>query len=126
MNKNKNIILTIILIIALALTSLIFFGTGDTDKTDIEIASYVFMLVTEVVSVVITMAISSKKDETFLVAGTSSITGIYFLISLGVNLLGANIFNSLRGILVCNFSIVLIYALIVAVILLFKKEKKDE
>lgn len=122
MKKNKNIIINILLIIVIALSMLLFFGIGNTTKSGIQISSFVFIIVTELIIYFNVRIILNKKLNTFTIAGLSSSTFIYSICSIVFNIILISIFQTLKNILVFNFSILLIYAFIVAIIMLFKKE----
>lgn len=122
MKKNKNIIINILLIIVIALSMLLFFGIGNTTKSGIQISSFVFIIVTELIIYFNVRIILNKKLNTFTIAGLSSSTFIYSICSIVFNIILISIFQTVKNILVFNFSILLIYAFIVAIIMLFKKE----
>lgn len=122
MKNKKNTVLFILLLILLCLSLLLFFGIGTAPKNGIQICSFVFLIITEFVVFANLFLITNKKLNTFTVAGLSSATFIYTICSLIFNVILKNIFNSVRGILVFNFSILLIYLLINTIVILFKKE----
>ena len=122
MKKNKNIIINILLIIVIALSMLLFFGIGNTTKSGIQRSSFVFIIVTELIIYFNVRIILNKKLNTFTIAGLSSSTFIYSICSIVFNIILISIFQTVKNILVFNFSILLIYAFIVAIIMLFKKE----
>lgn len=124
MSKNKKIILTIALLIIIALSFLIFFGVGRNEKNNIETASFIFIILDELITYGIILWTTSKKNNAFSVAGLISITVIYLIISLIFNSLLIGIFNSLKNSLIFNFSAILVYLLIVTIIFLFKKEEE--
>ena len=64
----------------------------------------------------------NKKLNTFTIAGLSSSTFIYSICSIVFNIILISIFQTVKNILVFNFSILLVYAFIVAIIMLLKKE----
>lgn len=123
MNKNKIILLTIALIIVFAFSFLLFFGTGSYPKTGIQISSFIFILLNELVTYGIVLYLSQYKPDTFSTAGLASITFIYVAFSLAVNILFKSLFSTVKSILIWNFSILLIFVFIVFIVLLFKKEK---
>ena len=122
MKKNKNIIINILLIIVIALSMLLFFGIGNTTKSGIQISSFVFIIVTELIIYFNVLIILNKKLNTFTIAGLSSSTFIYSICSIVFNIILISIFQTVKNILVFNFSILLVYAFIVAIIMLLKKE----
>lgn len=122
MKKNKNIIINILLIIVIALSMLLFFGIENTTKSGIQISSFVFIIVTELIIYFNVLIILNKKLNTFTIAGLSSSTFIYSICSIVFNIILISIFQTVKNILVFNFSILLVYAFIVAIIMLLKKE----
>ena len=122
MKKNKNIIINILLIIVIALSMLLFFGIGNTTKSGIQISSFVFIIVTELIIYFNVLIILNKKLNTFTIAGLSSSTFIYSICSILFNIILFSIFQTVNNILLFNFSILLVYAFIVAIIMLLKKE----
>lgn len=122
MKDKKNVILCISLLIVIAFSMLLFFGIGELEKTGIQISAFVFIILTEVI--VFANAIiytSSKKLNTFLIAGLGSTTFLYATASLLFNVLLRGVFATLRGILIFNFSLLLIYLFLSSIIILFKK-----
>ena len=117
MKKNKNIIINILLIIVIALSMLLFFGIGNTTKSGIQISSFVFIIVTELIIYFNVLIILNKKLNTFTIAGLSSSTFIYSICSIVFNIILISIFQTVKNILVFNFSILLVYAFIVAIMM---------
>lgn len=123
MKNKKNIILCIALLIVIAFSMLLFFGIGELEKTGIQISALIFIVLTEVIVFGNAMIYtSSKKLNTFLIAGLGSTTFLYAMISLLFNVLLRDVFATLRGILIFNFSLLLIYLFISSIIIFFKKE----
>lgn len=120
--KKKNIILSIILLFVIILTCVIFFGSV-TERTGILTSAFSFILATELVCFLSIILIINNKFNTFVVAGISSTIFLYTLCSLLFNILFVSVFKSVRSILVFNFSLLLIYLIICAIIFLFRKEK---
>lgn len=124
MSKNKKYITTIGLIIAILLSFLIFFGIGNAEKTQMQISSFIFVLLTEVIIFANIIILTSQKLNTFAIAGISSSTFLYSIISLIVNTVFVGIFKTIRTNLVFNFGLLLIYVFILVMVMLFKKEEK--
>lgn len=123
MKNRKNVILCISLLIVIAFSMLLFFGIGELEKTGIQISAFIFIILTEVIVFANAMIYtSSKKLNTFLIAGLGSTTFLYATASLLFNVLLRGVFATLRGILIFNFSLLLIYLFISSIIILFKKE----
>lgn len=123
MKNKKNVILCISLLIVIAFSMLLFFGIGELEKTEIQISAFIFIILTEVIVFANAMIYtSSKKLNTFLIAGLGSTTFLYATASLLFNVLLRGVFATLKGILIFNFSLLLIYLFISSIIILFKKE----
>ena len=123
MKESKNIILCIALLIIISLSMILFFGMGTTEKTGIQISSFVFIMVTELAVFVNVILMLNRKLNTFAIAGLSSTTFLYAVCSILFNVLLKGIFTTVRGILVFNFSLLLVYLFIDTIIILFKKER---
>ena len=124
MSKNKKYITIIGLIIAILFSFLIFFGIGNAEKTQMQISSFIFVLLTEIIIFANIIILTSKKLNTFAIAGISSSTIIYAIISLIVNILFVGVFKTIRTNLVFNFGLLLIYVFVIVMVMLFKKEEK--
>ena len=124
MSKNKKYITIIGLIIAILFSFLIFFGIGNAEKTQMQISSFIFVLLTEIIIFANIIILTSKKLNTFAIAGISSSTIIYAIISLIVNILFVGVFKTIRTNLVFNFGLLLIYVFVVVMVMFFKKEEK--
>lgn len=123
MKNKKNIILSIMLIILISLSFLLFFGINSDKKTEIQLATFAFIIFDELLLFGNIILFLNKKMNTFLIAGLSSTTFLYLISSLLINIIFKSIFTSLRGVLVFNFSLILIYLLINSTILIFKRDE---
>ena len=116
MSKNKKYITIIGLIIVILFSFLIFFGIGNAEKTQMQISSFIFVLLTEIIIFANIIILTSKKLNTFAIAGISSSTIIYAIISLIVNILFVGVFKTIRTNLVFNFGLLLIYVFVVVMV----------
>lgn len=121
MKNKKNGLIIMIFVILILLTSLMFFGLGSVEKNIVQIVSFLFIVITEIISMVSVLLLGSPKMNTYAIAGISSTTFIYAVVSLIVNILSNTLFSTLRGIVVINFIIILLYLLLNVTILAFKK-----
>lgn len=121
MKNKKNGLIIMIFVILILLTSLMFFGLGSVEKNIVQIVSFLFIVITEIISMVSVLLLGSPKMNTYAIAGISSTTFIYAVVSLIVNILANTLFSTLRGIVVINFIIILLYLLLNVTILAFKK-----
>lgn len=125
MNNNKKIIWIAMLLVVLAFSFLMFFGFGLKEKTGTQISSFIFIIINELIIFENIIFLTNKKiNNTFSIAGLSSLLFIYSICSLIFNIFFVNILNNLRINLILNFAILLIYIFIALVIFLFKKENK--
>lgn len=122
MKDKKNIILGIILLIVIIFSLLLFYGIDTSQKSGVQICSFIFIIITEILTFSSIMVMKSKKSNTFFNAGISGSTFLYVLCSFLFNILFLNMFTTIKSILVFNFSILLIYIFINLIIILFKKE----
>lgn len=122
MKNKKNIILSIALIIVIAFSFVIFYGVGDSPKTEIQTISFVFIIITELVVFANSLLITNKKMNMFAIAGLSTTTFLYAVVSIIINILAMGLFTTIKSIVVFNISIILIYLFIDTMIILFKKE----
>ena len=122
MKNKKNIILCIVLIIVIALSLILFLGINETQKTGVQISSFIFIIINELIIFGNALLILNKKLNTFEVAGLSSTTFIYTICSILVNVLLIELFTTVKKILIINTSILLIYLFIITILMLLKKE----
>ena len=125
MSNNKKLTVFIGLLILLAYSFLMFFGIDTGVKSKVELSAFVFTIVDELILFGIILFLGNKKHNTYVKLGLTSITFIYLLCSLLLNIVFNNIFSTLRGILVTNFGLLLIYLLIIVIIFSFKKENQQ-
>lgn len=118
----KNIIATIALILIIILTFLLFFGVGTTYKADIKITSFVFIILTEMLTYGNVILLFSNKLNTFAKVGFCSTLFLYLISVILVNIIFISLFTTLKGIIVMNFSLFVVYLLIDTIIVFFKKE----
>lgn len=123
MKEKKNIILCIALLMVIALSMVLFFGIGESEKTGVQISSFVFIMITELTVFTNAMLMTNKRLNTFAIAGLSSTTFLYVICSFLFNVLLKGIFTTVKEILVLNFSLLLVYLFIDTIIIFFKKER---
>lgn len=123
MSKNKKLLLTLALVVAIGFSFLLFFGIGNAQKTSIQVWGFVFVIISEIIVYGAILGVTSRNSNTFSKAGILSLTSIYLILSLIVNVLLKSSFTTQKSILVCNFSILLGYAFVTIIIIFFKKEK---
>lgn len=121
MEKNSNILKkTIIFILVVALSCLIFFGLGSTNKTELELVSFSFITFAEFVvylSVLIPSFIKFKKlqKSDLIAAGI-----LYFIASIAINLIFFNSFSDVKTLVVSNAIEIILFLIIITIISLRK------
>lgn len=123
MNKNKKRILTISLLIIIILSFVLFLGIGDNSKTLIQIISFVFIIIDEIIVYSTVLLLTERRQKAFSIAGIYSITSIYIVSSLIINVILKNIIFNLKTLLITNLAVLLTYLFITTLILLSKEEK---
>ncbi len=118
MSKKKIYILTIALILLIALSTLIFLGIGS--HKNIQIVSFIFIILTEIIIYGNVLLLFSNKLNTFAKAGFSSTLILYIISIILINIIFNSLF-SIKSILITNFSLLLIYLLVDTFILFFKE-----
>lgn len=119
-NNSNSLAKTIIFVIAVAITCLVFFGLGDEDKTDMQLVSFGFLLFAELVvylSVLLPGVLGNKK-----LSGADVISlGILYAIAVVFLNYFVN-FVEMRPLVIYNIIAILLYLLLFAVVLMGKKK----
>ena len=123
MKGKKLIIYTCISALVIALTFLCYFGFSSAAKTEIQNTSFVFIVISEVVFLGTIYLATRDEQNTFSRAGVVSASSIYIVISLILNIILKNIFETTRALITTNSIILILYLAIVLTVFLFKKEK---
>lgn len=122
-NRGSNtLVKTIIFLIIAGLTCLLFFGLGDTDKTDLQLVAFGFIMFAELViylSVLLPGLIGTTKLTD---ADVISVGILYAIASFGINCVFLGSFTEMRPLIVYNAAAILVYLLIFAVVVLTKKK----
>ena len=120
--KNSNILIkTIIFILVVALSSLIFFGLGSNNKTDLELVSFGFITFSELIlylTILIPSFINLKRlnNSDFISVGI-----FYFIGSIIINLIFLNNFNEIKTLVIYNIIEMIIFMILFSIISLRKK-----
>ncbi len=122
MKNKKNIILLVALVLVITFSTLLFFGIGNNEKSSIEIWSFIFIIMAELIFYCNALILLSKKTNTFLKAGFSSTSFLYLVCTIFINTIFLSIFKTLKNLLITNFCILIAYFLINTIILFFKRE----
>ena len=120
--KNSNLLIkTIIFILIVALTCLIFFGLGNSNKTDMELISFGFISFAELVvylTIVIPSFINLKKLES---SDFTAIGVLYFISSIILNIVFLNSFNEAKTLVIYNVIEIIIFLIIFSTLSLRRK-----
>lgn len=123
MKDNKLKIYTVFSVLIVVLSFVIYYGFSNAEKTSIQNTAFIFTIISEVIFFTIIYLITRPKETTFSRAGISIISVIYFIISLILNVLMKNAFETVRALITTNVIILILYIAIILIIYLFKKEK---
>ncbi len=120
-NKGSNsLIKTVIYLILVALYCLLFFGLGNSEKTDMQLASFGFIMFAMLVvylSCLLPGVIGSQRITTADAVSASIIFAIaVFIINQIV------VFTEMKTLVVINFAAILAYLLLFTVVVLMKKK----
>jgi hypothetical protein len=120
-NKGSNtLIKTIMFIIVVALSCLLFFGLGDTDKTGVQLVSFGFIIFAELVIYVSTLLPSVIKSEKITSADIISCGVLYAIAAFLINIVFS--ITEMRPLVVFNIAAILAYLLLFAIMVLMKKK----
>ena len=121
MEKSSNILLkTIVFVIVVAITCLLFFGLSEGDKTDVQLVSFGFLVFAEFViyaSFLLPNIIGGKKLNSADIISAGVLYGIASFILNYVIVIG-----EMRPLIIYNIIAILLYLLIFAAVMLMKKK----
>lgn len=121
--KNSNFLAkTLVFIIVLALTCLLFFGLFEEKKTDLQLVSFGFFIFAELViylSALLPTIFNQKFEKNK--ADIISAGVLYGLASLLINCIFISYITTMRLLLVLNISLILIYLLIFTIVIIQKR-----
>lgn len=123
MKGKKLIIYTSISVLIILLSFVMYFGFSDAEKTNIQNIGFTFTIITEVVFFGTIYLITRNSENTFSRAGIASISVIYLIISLILNIFAKTAFETERALITTNIIILILYLAIALITQLFKKEK---
>ena len=123
MKGKKLIIYTSISVLIILLSFVMYFGFSDAEKTNIQNIGFIFTIITEVVFFGTIYLITRNSENTFSRAGIASISVIYLIISLILNIFAKTAFETERALITINIIILIVYLAIALITQLFKKEK---
>ncbi len=126
MEKDSNVLLkTIIFIIIVGLTCLLFFGLGDSDKTSMQLWAFGFIGLAEAVVYFTTLMPGMLKDTKLTGADVISAGVLYAVASLLINAVFFSAIDSVKTLIVINSAAFLAFLLLITVVVLTKKKKAE-
>ena len=123
MKGKKLIIYTSISVLIILVSFVMYFGFSDAEKTNIQNIGFTFTIITEVVFFGTIYLITRNSENTFSRAGIASISVIYLIISLILNIFAKTAFETERALITTNIIILILYLAIALITQLLKKEK---
>lgn len=120
--KSSNIFIkTIIFILVVALTSLIFFGLGNSDKTNVELVSFGFITFAELVVYLTLVTPSFINLKKLSSSDFTAIGALYFISSVILNIVFLNEFNDVKTLVIYNVIEIIIFLILFCSLSLRKK-----
>ena len=124
MENNKRgsnyLIKTIIFVIIIALTCLLFFGLGNENKTDLELPGFGFLIGAEVVIMLSTILPGLIGTTNLSDADVISLGVLYGIASVIINIVLK--LETMRTLIVLNIAAILVYLILFFVVLMNKKK----
>ena len=124
MENNKRgsnyLIKTIIFVIIIALTCLLFFGLGNENKTDLELTGFGFLIGAEVVIMLSTILPGLIGTTNLSDADVISLGVLYGIASVIINIVLK--LETMRTLIVLNIAAILVYLILFFVVLKNKKK----
>jgi uncharacterized integral membrane protein len=124
MENNKRgsnyLIKTIIFVIIIALTCLLFFGLGNENKTDLELTGFGFLIGAEVVIMLSTILPGLIGTTNLSDADVISLGVLYGIASVIINIVLK--LETMRTLIVLNIAAILVYLILFFVVLMNKKK----
>ena len=122
-NRSSNLLLkTIIFLIVVGFTCLIFFGLGDTDKSDMQLVAFGFIMFAELVIYLSALLPGLIGTTKLTDADVISCGILYALGSFAINYLFLGSITEMRTLIVYNIAAILLYLLLFVIVVLMKKK----
>lgn len=120
-NNNSNILIkTIIFILVVCLSCILFFGLGEEAKTDMELIAFGFIMFSELIAyitILITSIIKMKKLES---SDIVSVGSLYFLACLITNCICFSSIETIKLLIIINTVVVIVFMILFCIVLLRK------
>ena len=122
-NNSNRLIKTIIFILVVGLSCLIFFGLNDKTKTDMELIAFGFLMFAELVTYITTLIPGIKQFKKVEESDIVSCGILYLITSIVINCICFSSIESIRYLVVINIIVIMVYLILFCLILLRKKGK---
>lgn len=120
-NNNSNILIkTIIFILAVALSSVLFFGLGDTSKTEMELIAFGFLMFAELVTYITILIPSIKRMKKVTESDLSSVGILYLITSIITNCISFSSIDTIKLLIIINVVEIIVFMMVFCMILLRK------
>ncbi len=123
MKGKKLIIYTIVAMLIILASFVIYFGFSIVEKTNIQNVAFTFTIITEIIFFGAIYLTTRKEENTFSKSGVISASFIYLIVSLILNIILKGVFSVVRTLITTNIIVIILYIVLVLVIYLFKKEQ---
>lgn len=122
-NNSNTIIKTIIFILVVGLSCLIFFGLNEDKKTDMELIAFGFLMFAELVTYISAIIPSLKILKKVESSDIISCGILYLITSIVINCVCFSSIDSVRYLVIVNIIVIIVYIILFCLTLLRKKEK---
>ncbi len=122
-NNSNTIIKTIIFILVVGLSCLVFFGLNEDKKTDMELIAFGFLMFAELVTYISALIPSLKILKKVESSDIVSCGILYLITSIVINCVCFSSIDSVRYLVIVNIIVIIVYIILFCLTLLRKKEK---
>jgi hypothetical protein len=126
--KNKRgsnyLIKTIIFVVAVALTCLLFFGLGSENKTDLELVGFGFLMFAELVIFLSTILPGLIGTTNLSDADVISLGILYAIAAIVINFVLS--ITTMRTLIVFNIAAILVYIILFLIVFMNKKKTNNK
>lgn len=121
-SKNSNILIkTIIFILVVGISCLIFFGLNEDTKTEMELTAFGFLMFAELITYITALIPGIKKFKKVEETDIVSLGILYFITSIVINCICYSSIESIRFLVVTNIIVIFLYMILFCLLLLKKK-----
>lgn len=123
MTGKKRVVYVSLSILIIVLSFVVYFGFSKIDKTYMENIAFGAFILTELIFFTMIYLVSKKETSLFVRAGNTSVSVIYLISSLIINVFLQSFFELANTLITTNVVLLIFYLAIVLLIYLFKKER---